>query len=305
MQFKNLLLVGVPTAMLGTFIAIGCGGAGLLAQTRGPADGQSTESAGFCGTTAPPLAEQLRVETEVAGNYKGRAEGITTIPVYMHIITADDGVTGDFSDEVVANMVAKLNSSFAGLEGLGGYNTNFRFQLVSIDRTANTVWWQCERDSPAEVACKTALRQGSADDLNLYIRDLPPGLGGYGGFPWWYAGTPHMDGPVMDYTIILQPGSTTNVTDIGQHEVGHWMGLYHTFQDGCSRRNDYVEDTPAQKYPTNGCPLDPDTCTAGAYKGKDPIHNFMDYSSYSCMYQYTQGQSQRMDAMWATYRQGK
>ncbi|MBI5707584.1 MAG: zinc metalloprotease [Armatimonadetes bacterium] len=306
MKTKNTLIVGLPCAVLGTVLAIGCGGAGVSDQTRGIADGQGLSQVGVCGTGAPSLEEQVRVEAEVALHEKGRAGGIVTIPVYMHIITADDGVTGNFSDVVVANIVAKLNSAFAGTEGAGGYNTNFRFQLVSTDRTANTIWWQATRDSPAEVECKTALRQGSADDLNLYIRDLPPGLGGYGGFPWWYAGAPHMDGPVMDYAIILTAGSTTEVTDIAPHEVGHWMGLYHTFQDGCKKQNDYVADTPAQRNYTSGCPTpNPDTCTGGAFKGVDPIHNFMDYSNEVCMYQYTLNQSQRFDNMWATYRQGK
>ncbi len=300
MKTQNVIQIAAIGVTISTLVVIGCGGA------LNGSDASSNQSRGdICGTTAPSPAEMLRVEAELAAAPTGRGGGDITIPVYVHVITNNTGV-GDVSETVIAQQISILNTAFAGQDAPGGFNTSFRFQFVSTDRTANTAWWVSLRDSPDEVAMKTALRQGSADDLNLYIRDLPGDLLGYGGFPWWYAGAPHMDGPVIDYTGVPGGSNPNFAGDLAVHEVGHWLGLYHTFQDGCSKKNDFVNDTPAQKNPTWGCPTGTvNTCTAGAYPGNDPTMNFMDYTVDPCKYQFTTGQSARMDSNWTTYRAGR
>jgi len=63
------------------------------------------------------------------------------------------------------------------------------------------------------------------------------------------------------------------------HEVGHWFGLLHTFQDNTcnpSDAGDMIADTPQQSIPTNGCPVGKDSCPNSP--GLDPINNYMDYS---------------------------
>ena len=100
------------------------------------------------------------------------------------------------------------------------------------------------------------------------------------------------------------PVAPYNQGDTATHEVGHWLGLLHTFENGCVQPGDAVEDTP---YQANGlnifeCDESLDTC---AQPGTDPVHNFMNYSNDLCLDRFTPGQSRRMTDTWLAFRDGR
>jgi hypothetical protein len=174
---------------------------------------------------------------------------------------------------------------------------------VSTDFTNSAAWWRMSPGSVAEANAKASLRQGTGDDLNLYVANPSGGLLGWATFPWDYAADPLDDGVVVLYSSLPGGGAAPyNLGDTAVHEIGHWMGLYHTFEGHCTIIGDYVLDTSTERYAAYGCPVGRNTCTAQA--GNDPIENFMDYTDDACMTSFTGGQNARIDAIYSAYRLG-
>lgn len=254
-----------------------------------------------CGTIEPSALEMQRIEEFVKRNGTVGLDGQVTIPVAVHVIRRGTGLSnGDIPQSMIDDQIDVLNDAFSGVTG--GVNTQFRFTLQSVDRTTNTTWYTAGPGTSAETQMKNALHVGSASTLNMYTSNPGGGLLGWATFPSSYGSAPLKDGVVLLYSSL--PGGTAvpyNLGDTGTHEVGHWLGLYHTFQGGCSGNGDFVSDTAKEKSPAFGCPTGRDTCRNRA-PGVDPITNFMDYTDDACMFLFTAGQSARMDAQWTQYR---
>ena len=217
------------------------------------------------------------------------------INVYFHVVNKGTGVSnGDITTQMINDQMTVLNNAYAGW--------GWSFNLVSTDRTTNATWFNgCYGSS--ESAMKNALRKGTADDLNIYTCNPSNGILGYATFPSSYKSQPKLDGVVLLHSSL--PGGSAapyNEGDTATHEIGHWMGLYHTFQGGCQKTNDYVSDTAPERSAAYGCPAGRDSCRGGAL---DPITNFMDYTDDSCMFEFTSGQDARMDSQFTTYRLNK
>jgi hypothetical protein len=260
-------------------------------------DTAAVPTSGRCATPDLNPMEMEVVENETSWYaLAGQQAPSAPIKIYWHTITNTSG-QGNVPLSQINAQVAVLNAAYS--------SAGFSFALASVDVTANNSWYTTTGGS-SEQQMKNALRQGSADDLNIYSNNMGSGLLGWATFPSSYASAPKMDGVVLHFATL--PGGAYapyNEGDTGTHEVGHWVGLYHPFQGGCSKTNDQVSDTPAERSPAYGCPVGRDSCAGRKYPGVDPITNFMDYSDDACMDRFSAGQVSRMNAQWATYRAGK
>ncbi len=274
-----------------------------LVGTAGAAASSDQALSHRCMTIIPSEAERTAIDRslqsflakrQARGASIMRAAGSVTVPVYFHVINRGSGLAnGDIPQSQIDSQMAVLNSAYAG--------TPFKFTLTAVDRTTNSSWYTMSPGSSEEAAAKNALRKGGAESLNLYSANPGGGLLGWATFPSSYASQPKMDGVVILFSSV--PGGSAapyDEGDTGTHEVGHWLGLYHTFQGSCTASNDQVDDTPAERSAAYGCPVGRDSCPLKT--GDDPITNFMDYVDDACMYEFTTGQSTRMDQMHLQYR---
>lgn len=174
---------------------------------------------------------------------------------------------------------------------------------------------------------KTELHVGDYRTLNLYIRNVT--LKDYGGTctnPWRANQTQPdpvrrlaLDGCVINTISIPDSGHAfLNQGKTAVHEIGHWFGLWHTFEDQGIRNgvnppnpcwegnpDDDVADTPKMQNRGSGtCNLTQNSCPepAGSPPIYDPVQNFMSYSSDQCMTEFSPGQVQRMYSTYDRFR---
>lgn len=267
-----------------------------------------------CSTRKPSsseISDSSRIVAKYMANMNGRRDQAVTVEVqtYFHVITS--GSNGDIDDDALQAQLDVMNDAFR--------QHGFSFRLMQTTRTENSAWYNAGISSREQDEMKAALRVGDASTLNVYFNAAGGALG-YATFPSDYATFPKDDGVVILNSSV--PGGSATKYNDGKtlvHEVGHWFGLYHTFQtgdgffpflsfflsvfgfrSGCNTAGDEIDDTPAQRTQTFGCPTSKDSCPRAA--GLDPINNYMDYSDDICLNQFTPGQSDRMAAMWNEYR---
>ncbi|KAK0629527.1 hypothetical protein B0T17DRAFT_589272 [Bombardia bombarda] len=273
--------------------------AGLMAQSAFAA---ATAKPFACGTKEPTaehkaIHKALAVkEAEFAASGNFSAQATINVDVYFHVVAASTSLSdGYVTDTMLTNQLNVMNQHYAPY--------NIAFVLKGTDRTINSNW----ASDGAELTMKKALRKGTYRSLNIYFQKAIGGNLGYCYFPTTVTSGSndfYYDGCSILYSSV--PGGSATNYNLGgtvTHEVGHWFGLYHTFQGGCTGSGDSVADTPAQASATSGCPSSRDSCPNVA--GADPIHNYMDYSYDICYTEFTAGQSTRMTSFYNTYRAGK
>ncbi|HBS19553.1 MAG TPA: hypothetical protein DEA66_01795 [Flavobacteriales bacterium] len=245
---------------------------------------------------------------QVQANPAQHSQLVVTIPVVFHILynTAAENI----SEAQVMSQMDILNEDFRRLnadqdnEWSQAADTQIEFCLASQDPNGNPT------DGILRVptnltsfgtndAMKFTSQGGSdawpaSDYMNFWVCDLGSSLLGYAQFPGGPAST---DGIVCNYTATGNTGTASAPFDLGRtatHEVGHYLNLRHIWGDGGCGASDFVDDTPDSDGPNYGCALGSVACGT-----TDMVQNYMDYSDDACMNLFTQGQSDRMNALFA------
>jgi len=245
-----------------------------------------------CGTVTPPPTVLESVQEEL-DRFKATSpiqRDIVNVQVAFHVIHSLSG-NGNISDLMINNQINVLNEAYE--------QYNIIFTLSSIDRTANDNWFS-DMES-YEQQYKQQLNIDPAHHLNIYTGNMP-GLLGWSYMPYSWSESYYMHGVCLSYTCL--PGGTYpyNLGKTASHEVGHYLGLLHTFDNGCNAPGDYVNDTPYQDDGNNIYTCNPNLDTCPNQLGSDPVHNYMNYVDDACLTEFTNGQSERMDEMIAQYR---
>ncbi len=222
------------------------------------------------------------------------------VDVYVHVLRSRS--EGNVSTHRIRRQIAVMSGAYAGKQSADAARSPFVFRLAGVDRTRNGRWYRMNEGTVAEGHAKRTLHLGGPSDLNLYVGMNRSGSLGWGTAPGAVTQAPRMDGVVIRRSSMPGGrGGHYSSGDAAVHETGHWLGLLHTFAGKCGKRGDLVSDTPAEARPSYTCPVRRNTCTA---PGRDPVHNFMDYSYDACMNQFTAGQVLRMRDQWTDFRAG-
>jgi gliding motility-associated-like protein len=245
------------------------------------------------------------------------SNALKTIPTVTHIV--HNGGPENLSDAQVQQGIQWLNQALSntGIFNQGsGIHTDIQLCFAQrtpnglstngITRTQNVITeLQAETQ---DIQLKNLIRWQPKDYLNIWI---VKGIcsSNYGCGIVAYAYYPYAHGSGID-GIVIEADYLTDINKVSSlaHELGHYLGLYHTFKEGCINNNclidgDRICDTPPdQSTAFVPCSQIVNTCSTDMQSGPfstdqpDMTRNFMDYGKFFCLHDFTADQSTRMNA---------
>ena len=277
-----------------------------------------------CGTRTPGRQERQLIDM-LLQPYMRRAAAKTaretlTVPVVFHIVTTKTGEY-DVTDEQIDDQLEVLNAAYSP-EGeddedededrVRGVEGGIVFELAETLRYEDNAFaTKCLKQS-VQKKFKKKNAVAPEENLNIYTCLPADGVLGEATFPSDHDEADPQHGVILLYSSFPGgPDAPYNEGATAVHEVGHWLGLYHTFEEeaeaedeeralACAGLGDLVDDTPAENEAAYGCPEGRDTCPDDP--GDDPIRNFMDYTDDACMEEFTEGQAERMEAQLTAFK---
>jgi hypothetical protein len=241
--------------------------------------------------------------------------GIINIPVVVHIVY-NTGAQ-NISDAQVVSQINVLNKDYIRQNADTNNtpvvfrnvaaNCGFQFALAKVDSLGYATSGIIRKHTNIvafSISDEIKFSNQGGDDawdpnnyLNIWVGNLTSGILGYSSL---VGGPADRDGVVILYTAFGTQGTATAPFNGGRtatHEIGHWLSLIHTWGDAdCG--DDRVSDTPPQETADRGCPGGT-TISCNNGPNGDMYMNFMDFTNDDCMNLFTQGQRDRMQALFA------
>lgn len=245
--------------------------------------------------------------------------GLIRIPVVVHVLFAPG--TTPVSDAQVKSQIDALNRDFRRKNSDSALtpgrfkklaaDVKIEFVLATVDpegrptagivrKKTHVKEWEMP-DHPTDVdMIKSSAHCGDnpwdpASYLNIWVGPMRKLLG----YSSYVDGNQQLDGIVINPRAFgtTNTGAPFHLGRTAVHEVGHWLGLKHIWGDqDCG--DDGVEDTPRQRGFTSKCPSDSVPACGGNSTGAMYM-NYMDFTDDACMNLFTQGQKDRMRALFA------
>lgn len=263
------------------------------------------------------------------------ANQVYQVPVVIHVMHLGESVgTGNnISNTQIMSGIDQLNEDFRNINGLG-IDAKIEFVLAKQDPNGNATTGIVRYDASGipnystsgmavattgadELAVKSASIWPNTSYYNIWlVNEIEGNDGGFGtqGFAYLPGASSARDGAVLLNTAWGDQGTVKNWNNLGvtiTHEMGHALGLYHTFfiqndadttangcpvNNDCSLEGDLCCDTDPHKVsPSFSCKTDDiNPCTGNLYG--DIVRNYMDYSDQACQVMFSADQIARMRA---------